>query len=59
MCKNAEETQRHFLEQCPALHPNEALKVPKHQLFNDDTGNLRIMAGNIGTILEKLSEIVD
>ena len=58
MCKNAEETQAHILKQCPALHPNDTVKVTKHQLFNEDTGNLTHMAGNLGTIMEKLSEIV-
>ena len=41
LCKQAEESQTHILEECPVVHPNDAIKVPKHQLFNEDTGTLR------------------
>ena len=58
MCKNEEETQTHILEQCPKLHQNDALKVPMHQLFNEDVGTLRETANNIGKIMEKLDEVV-
>ena len=58
MCKTSEETQKHILEECLTLHPNDAIKVPKHQLFNQNTGTLRQVANNIEKILEKLSDVV-
>ena len=57
-CKNEEETQPHILEICPNLHPDDTTKVPKHQLFSEDTDTLRAMANKLNDIMEKLSEIV-
>ena len=53
-----EETQTHILEECLALHLNDSKKVPKHQLFNEDTDALRQVAKNLEIITEKLGEIV-
>ena len=58
LCKMGEETQTHILEECLALHLNDSNKVPKHQLFNEDTDALRQVAKNLEIITEKLGEIV-
>ena len=58
VCKKKEETQTHILEECPALHQNTATKVPKHQLFNEDTGALKLVSKNLEFITEKLGEMV-
>ena len=58
MCKNEVETQTHIFEQCPQLHQNDVTKVPKHQLFNEDIGTLRVTANNIEKIMEKLNGVV-
>ena len=58
MCKTEEETQTHILEECPVVHPDETNKIPKHQLFSEDTGTLREIAIKIGKIQEKLDEVV-
>ena len=41
LCKKAEETQTHILEECEKIHCDDAIKVPKHQLFDEDTDTLR------------------
>ena len=58
LCRNEEETQTHILEICPIMHPDDTTKVPKHQLFNEDTDTLRETAKKLDKIVEKLSEIV-
>ena len=58
MCKNEEETQTHVLEECLAIHPDNAIKVPKRLLFNEDPGTLRQVADKVEKILEKLSDVV-
>ena len=58
LCGNGEESQSHILEECPVVHPNDAIRVPKHQLFNEDTDTLRNTANNIDKIMEKLCEVV-
>ena len=58
LCKNEVETQTHILEECPSLHQNNALKVPRHQLFSEDTGTLRQTAKTNENIMEKLNEDV-
>ena len=58
MCNEEPETQTHILEDCPAIHSDESSKVPRHQLFNENTDTLRKMAKNLEQILEKLSEVV-
>ena len=58
MCKIEEETQGHVLDECQALHPNDAIKVPISSLFNEDTDTLRQIAKNLEKITEKLSEVV-
>ena len=55
LCKKETETQTHILEECPSLHKNETLKVPKHQLFSEDTGTLIETAKTLEKILECLS----
>ena len=57
-CKTEVETQQHVLEECPIIHSNDAIKVPKHLLFTEDTGTLKQTAQKINMIMEKLSEIV-
>ena len=56
LCKSKEETQVHILEECPALHPDNANKIPKHQLFNENTGTLRQIANGLEVILDKLGD---
>ena len=58
LCKMGEETQSHILEECQAMHPNNSNKVPKHQLFNEDTDALRQIAKKLESITEKLGETV-
>ena len=58
MCKQAEETQIHVLEECPEIHSGENDKVPKHQIFSEDTGTLRKVADRIAAVLQKMSEVV-
>ena len=58
ICKSEQESQIHILEECPVLHPDEANKVPKQQLFSDDIGTLREVANKIRIILERLGEEV-
>ena len=58
MCKQHEETQTHILEDCTNIHTNEATKVPKHQLFTEDTDTLRKIANNIDNIMIKIEESV-
>ena len=58
MCVEGEETQTHILEQCPGIHKNEASKVPKHQIFTEDTDTLKQTAIKIENILTKIEESV-
>ena len=58
ICKKEEETQTHILEMCPDMHPSDATKVLKHQLFSEDIDTLRVLAKKIEIIMEKLSDIV-
>ena len=58
MCMREEETQTHILEECLTMHPDNAIKVPKHLLFDENTGTLRQIANNLEKILEKLSDVV-
>ena len=56
MCGEREESQVHILEECPEMHKDNAIKVPKHQLFNENTSTLRQVANNLEIILEKLGD---
>ena len=56
MCKTTEETQKHILEECPVLHNSESIMVPHHQLFNEDTDTLKMIAQKIEKIFEKLGD---
>ena len=58
MCKTDEETQTHILEECPIMHQNNDLKVPKKHLFSEDTGTLRVTADALEKLMEKLNEVV-
>ena len=58
LCRKDEESQTHIQEECESLHQNDAIKVPKHQLFSEDTGILRQVAKNLNTITDKLGESV-
>ena len=58
LCRKEVETQTHILEECPTLHHTDALKVPKHQLFSNDTGTLCKTAATLEKIMEKLNEEV-
>ena len=58
MCKQAEETQTHVLEECPELHPDENTRVSKHHIFSDDTDTLRNIADEIEKISDTLSGAV-
>ena len=57
MCKREEETQKHILEECLAMHNEESIRVPNHQLFNEDTGTLKNVAKNLEKIQNKLYEL--
>ena len=57
-CKGEEETQQHIMEECPEIHSDEAIKVPKQQIFTEDTGTLKQTAEKINKIMDKLSEVV-
>ena len=57
MCKREDESQKHILEECLAIHNNESIRVPTHQLFNEDTGTLRKVAKKLETIQNKLNEV--
>ena len=41
MCKKEEETQKHILEECLAIHKDEAIIVPKDKIFSEETGTLK------------------
>ena len=58
ICKEADETQAHILEECPAIHENEATKVLKAQLFTEDTDTLRQIAAKLENILTIIEESV-
>ena len=58
MCKAETETQKHVLEECVAIHQDEATKIPKHQLFNENPDTLREIAKKLDKIMDKLSEVV-
>ena len=58
MCKRDEESQTHILEQCPEIHLDEATKIPKHQLFHENTDTLREVATKLEKNIEKLIEKV-
>ena len=58
MCKQENETQTHILEECPAIHLNENTKIPKPQLFTEDTCTLRTIASKIDQIMIKIEESV-
>ena len=57
LCKAEDETQTHVLEECPALHPTDALKVSKHQLFSEDTGTLNKTVEALDAIMEKIENV--
>ena len=57
-CKKEPETQKHILEECPGIHTDEATKVPKHLIFSEDPGTLKVIADKISKIMDKLSEMV-
>ena len=58
LCGIPEESQTHILEECQVMHPDESNKVSKHQLFSEDTDALRLTAGKVDKILERLGETV-
>ena len=57
LCRKAEETQTHILEECEKIHCDDAIKVPKHQLFDEDTDTLRHVSKNLEMITDKLGEL--
>ena len=57
MCRAAEESQMHILEECPEMHKDNNIKIPKHQLFNENSSTLRQVAINLEIILEKLGDV--
>lgn len=59
MCKDYEETQNHILQECSVLHPNNSLLVPKHRLFDEDTGTLGETANTLEIIMDRLNEVVN
>ena len=54
MCKNEEETQKHVLEECLAIHKDESIKVLNHQLFNEEIDTLT----NVAKKLEKIQNLL-
>ena len=54
ICKNDQETQTHILEECPGVHSNDTNKIPKHQLFTNDTGALKQIANKLEYIMAKV-----
>ena len=57
-CRKSNETQQHVLEECPTIHINEAIKVPKSQLFSENSDTLREVSEKINKIMDKLNETV-
>ena len=57
-CKQEIETQQHVLEKCPIIHHNDAIKVPKCQLFSENIDTLREVSNKINKIMDKLNETV-
>ena len=57
-CKIEVETQQHIMGELPEIHSDEAIKVPKQQIFTEDTGTLKQTAEKINKIMDKLSEVV-
>ena len=55
-CNQHLETQEHVLEECKSLHPNEANKVRKSDLFSVNVNCLKVTVSKIETTLEKLEE---
>ena len=55
-CKKVEENQKHILEDCMVLHQNQAISVPAHLLFSEDTDTLREISKKLEKIIEKLDE---
>ena len=55
MCKAEEETQEHVLEKCTDERRKEIGEITKEDIFEEDPNKLRITAGKIERILEKLS----
>ena len=55
-CQTNDETQDHVLQACPAIHPNDTLKVQNANVFDDNANNLKLTADKIGKIMEILSQ---
>ena len=56
-CKKEPETQDHALEKCPELHRDDETKVPKSELFTENTDTLRKAADKIEKIIGKFEQV--
>ena len=56
MCKNATETQKHILEECPQIHWENTLKTTESEIFNTDLQTLREASKKITSIMEKMDK---
>ena len=54
-CGNAEETQKHALIECPAIHPNGTMSRRIVDPFSDNINVLKETAQNISSIIEELN----
>ena len=56
MCKNATETQKHILEECPQIHGENTLKTTESEIFNTDLQTLREASKKITSIMEQMDK---
>ena len=55
-CGQASETQKHILEECPTLHPDNLTKVTEENIFNEEIESLKKVCNKIIRIENKLSQ---
>ena len=56
MCKNATETQKNILEECPQIHWENTLKTTEREIFNTDLQTLREASKKITSVMEQMDK---
>lgn len=56
VCKTEIETQKHVLEECTKIHPDNRIKVTREEIFNPDTGVLKQTTDKIKEVMKSLTD---
>ena len=56
VCKKADETQEHVLENCPVIHKAEDTKIRQRDVFSEEVEELKITGKKIREVLDKIKQ---